>query len=97
MCFLDDQVFLVGSIGGAVFGLGFPGFEAEPLKLFEVEGSVTCLRATSDGRALLLCTTAGYLYSYTKLEETVFELSYKHLLHPPAEASDKFGSLRRPP
>ncbi len=58
---------------------------------------MTCIRATPDGHALLLCTTAGYLYCYTKVEETVFELSYKHLLHPPAEASDKFGSLRRLP
>ena len=96
MCFLDEAVLLVGTIGGAVFGLGFAGFEAEPLKLFEVDGSATCIRAAPDGRSLLVSSTAGLVYGYARREETVFELRFKHLLHAPAPASERFGSLRSP-
>ena len=67
----------------------------EPVRICEVEGGVTTIRAHSNGIHFMLCTTQGYIYCFHKLEEGIFEQCFKNMLHPPLESSEKFGSLRK--
>jgi len=94
VCFLDNEVLMIGSTSGAVFALGLPMFPTEPVKVFEVEGGVTTMRAYG-GQTIMLCTTSGYIYVYERREDPVFDLVFKNMLHAPSERSDKFGSLRK--
>lgn len=95
MCFLDDEVMMIGCLGGSVFALGLPMLPTEPIKVFEVDGGVTTMRSGSGGQHLILSTTSGLVYVYNRREESIFELIFKNMLHPPAESSVLFGSLRK--
>lgn len=94
ICYLDDEILLIGSISGAVFAYGLPMMPHEAIKLFDVEGGVTTIRAHNNGVHFMLCTTQGYIYCFHKLDDGVFEQCFKSMLHLPSESSEKFGSLR---
>lgn len=92
---MDDEIMMIGCLSGAVFALGLPMCPTEPVLVFEVDGSVTTMRSGNGGEYLILSTTSGLVYVYSRREESIFELIFKNMLHPPAESSVMFGSLRK--